>query len=113
MFTGTGFSSTIKNISTSGKRTVNRESTFVLPVIPFEKTYVLAHSVVAIQIVPGGFEAAPQLGLMTRLPEGAEVDLRGPGFDDLTVRVRCGGQAYYVFMDDLEPQRKRMASVST
>jgi len=92
---------------------VETETAFVLPVIPFEKTYVLAHSVAAIQIVPGGYETAPQLGLLTRLPEGAEVDLRGPGFDDRTVRVRCGGQAYYIFLDDLEAQRKPAASVIT
>ena len=86
------------------------ESLYVLPLVPFEKTYTLGRSVSAIQILPDMSEAKPSLGLMTRLPEGAEVDLRGPGFDDQTVRVRCGGAAYYMFLDDLEPQRKRAAS---
>ncbi|HEY7209041.1 MAG TPA: hypothetical protein VH477_02115 [Bryobacteraceae bacterium] len=86
------------------------ESLYVLPVVPFEKTYTLGRSVSAIQILPGMNEAKPSLGLMTRLPEGAELDLRGPGFDDQTVRVRCGGVGYYVFLDDLETHRKPVAS---
>lgn len=78
--------------------------------VPFEKTYTLSRSVPAIPVLPGArTSSAQQLGLMTRLPEGAELDLRGPGFDDQTVRVRWGGQVYYVFLDDIEPQRKRAA----
>jgi hypothetical protein len=49
---------------------------------------------------------------MTRLPEGAELNFQGPGFDDHTIRVGWGGQSYYVFRDDLEPQRKRAASAA-
>jgi hypothetical protein len=77
---------------------------------PFERTYTLGRSVSAIPVLSGAQSSSVQLGLMTRLPEGAELDLRGPGFDDHTVRVRWGGQAYYVFLDDLELQRKRVAS---
>ena len=80
--------------------------------VPLEKTYTLSRSVSAIQVAPGAEQSSAQLGLMTRLPEGAELDLRGPGFDDRTIRVRWAGQAYYVFLDDLAPQRKRVASAA-
>ena len=84
------------------------EPTYIRPAVPFEKTYTLGRSVSAIQIL-SGLNEAPRLGLMTRLPEGAELDLRGPGFDEQTVRVRCAGIPYYVFLADLEPQRKPAA----
>ena len=77
--------------------------------VPFEKTYTLDRSISAIPILPGAY-LSPQLGLVTRLPEGAELDLRGPGFDDHTLRVHWRGQTYFVFLDELEPQRKRAAS---
>ena len=80
------------------------------PSLPFEGTYVLSRSTPAIPVAPAGSERTPHLGLMTRLPEGAELNYQGPGFDDQTIRIGWGGQSYYVFLDDLEPQRKRAAS---
>ena len=78
--------------------------------IPFEETYTLGKSVSAIQIMSAE-DGSRRLGLITQLPEGAQIDIGGPGFNDRTVKVRCGGSSYFVFLDDLEPQRKRMASV--
>jgi hypothetical protein len=80
----------------------------------YEENYTLAKNVPAIQALmghPEGDDAG--LSLMTQLPAGAEIGIAGPGFNDRTVRVRCGGSWYYVFWDDLESQRKPAALAAT
>jgi hypothetical protein len=80
--------------------------------VPFEQSYTLSKNVPAIQIVSTDSEQRSRLGLITQLPEGMKVDVGGPGFNDSTVKIRCGGASYYVFLDDLEPQRKHVASAA-
>ena len=80
--------------------------------VPFERRYTLTRNVPAIQMLSGEAGDAARLGLMTQLPEGVEVNESGPGFNDRTVKVRCGGSSYYVFIEDLEVQRKRAASAA-
>jgi hypothetical protein len=86
------------------------QPSFVTAALPFGKSYTLGRNVSAIQIVSSGNEAPSRLGLITQLPEGMEIAIGGPGFNDRTVKVRCGNASYYVFLEDLEPQRKRAAS---
>jgi hypothetical protein len=81
-------------------------------VTPVAQSYRLARNVSAIPILFTPSEGCSPLGLITQLPEGAQIDIGGPGFNDHTVKVRCGGASYYVFLEDLEPQRKRAASAS-
>lgn len=77
--------------------------------VPLEGSYTLPRNVSAIQILPAEKGEQSRLGLLTQLPEGAEVHLGGPGFDDRTVRVRSGSSMYFVFVEDLEPHRKPAA----
>ena len=86
------------------------EPAYSAAALPVEKSYTLARNVSAIQILPGNEADRSKLGLITQLPEGVQLDFTGPGFDDRTVRVRYSGNAYYVFLEDLEPQKKRAAS---
>lgn len=79
-------------------------------VTPSAQSYRLSRNVSAIPILSTPFEGCSPLGLITQLPEGAEIDIGGPGFNDHTVKVRCAGASYYIFLEDLEPQRKRAAS---
>ncbi len=81
-------------------------------VIPIQQRYTLPRNVSAIQILSTDAEQRSRLGLITQLPEGVQVEVGGPGFDDRTVKIRCGGASYYVFLEDLDPQRKRVASAS-
>lgn len=78
--------------------------------IPFEETYTLGKSISAIQIMAAE-DGSRRLGLITQLPEGAQIDIGGPGFNDRTVKIRCSGSSYFIFLDDLEPHRKPVASV--
>lgn len=89
---------------------MKQDLTYSAPVIPFEESYTLARSVSAIQILSSGPEERSRLGLITQLPEGVQVDIGGPGFNDRTVRIRCSGASYYVFLEDLEAQKKSAAS---
>jgi hypothetical protein len=64
--------------------------------------HYLPRVVSAIQIHPSDDCGSEHLGLITQLPQGAEIELGGPGFNDQTIQVRCGSASYYVFLDDLE-----------
>lgn len=77
--------------------------------ISLERAYTLPKSVSAIQILPTEDGERTRLGLITQLPEGAEIEIGGPGFSDRTVSVRCSGASYFVFIDDLEAVKKQMA----
>lgn len=73
---------------------------------PVGRVYVLPRITSAIQILPSDESGSTRLGLLTQLPEGAEIEIGGPGFNDRTLRVRCGTASYYVFLEDLELVRK-------
>lgn len=79
---------------------------YVAAETPFGRVYVLPKIVSAIPILPSEQGGSTRLGLLTQLPEGAEIEIGGPGFNDRTLRVKCGTAAYYVFLDDLELVRK-------
>ncbi len=89
---------------------MKQQLAYSVPGVPFEKSYTLARNVPAIQALSSDSEERSRLGLITQLPEGMQVEIGGPGFDDRTVRIRCSGVSYYVFLEDLEPQKKRAAS---
>ncbi len=76
----------------------------------FGRFLVLPKHVSAIQILPSDETGSKRLGLLTQLPEGAEIEIGGPGFNDQTLQVRCGTAAYYVFTDDLQSMRKYAAA---
>jgi hypothetical protein len=76
--------------------------------IAAERPYTLARNISAIQILSSD-DGNPRLGPITQLPQGADVIVAGTGFNEGTVKVRCAGSWYYVFLEDLEPQKKRPA----
>lgn len=82
---------------------------YVASATPLNSIYVVPNNVSAIQVLPSEDNEVTRLGLLTQLPEGAELQIAGPGFNDLTLRVKCGSAFYYVFLDDLELVRKRTA----
>lgn len=109
----TEFSSTLftsDSLKVVGEGAVKQQLSYSVPVVPFEKSYTLARNVSVIQILSSDSEEHSRLGLITQLPEGEQVEVGGPGFNDRTVRIRCSGSSYYVFLEDLEPQKKRSAS---
>lgn len=82
------------------------EESYVAADAPFGRVYILPKMVSAIQILPSDESGAARLGLLTQLPQGAEIEIGGAGFNDKTIRVRCGNAGYFVFLDDLDLVRK-------
>ena len=77
--------------------------------VPFASAYVLPKNVSAIQVLPAEDGEPTRLGLLTQLPEGAEIFIGGPGFSEGTVKVLCQGAAYFIFLDDLIAVKKGAA----
>jgi hypothetical protein len=82
------------------------EDSYIAAGMPFGRVYVLPKIVSAIQILPSDESGSIRLGLLTQLPEGAEIEIGGQGFNDSTIRVKCGSASYFVFLDELDLVKK-------
>jgi hypothetical protein len=78
--------------------------------VPSQKPFVLPKAVSAIQILRPEAGGRMELGLITQLPEGAEIKVGGPGFSEATFRIECQGASYFIFVDDLVTVKKAAAS---
>ncbi|HEX7359749.1 MAG TPA: hypothetical protein VF283_04590 [Bryobacteraceae bacterium] len=68
-----------------------------------EKLYELPRNISAIQSI-SDLDGQTRLGMILQLPEGAEVRVCGPGFNERTVKVEWEGGFYYIFREDVEPE---------
>lgn len=62
--------------------------------------HLLPKNVSAIQVIPDGI-GRMRLGTILQLPEGAEVEACGEGFDERTMKVSWQGGFYYIFLEDI------------
>jgi hypothetical protein len=69
-----------------------------------ENTYTLSRNISAIQVLPDSNDGV-RLGTILQLPEGAQVRMTGEGFNERTVRVFWEGANYFVFLEDIGPNR--------
>ncbi len=76
-----------------------------------KRYYVLSRNTSAIQIIPDGYERI-RIGTLLQLPEGAQVEINGEGFDDNTVRIAWEGNCYYAFLDDLQTAQTYQAGAA-
>jgi hypothetical protein len=53
-----------------------------------------------------------RMGLISQLPQGAELQICGEGFNERTIKVRWGERLYFVFVQDIEEPRPRALAVS-
>jgi len=65
------------------------------------KSSKLPKNIAVIRLV-GNEERGLHFGGVSELPEGAEVDLCGEGFNERTVKVQWHGEFFFVFLQDLE-----------
>lgn len=80
---------------------MNAECISVPGVLSLPRARILPRIISGIQLIPT--EDKPgRLGLVTQLPQNAELELCGDGFDERTVKVRWLGTCYFVFRQDLE-----------
>jgi hypothetical protein len=69
-----------------------------------ENTYTLSRNISAIQVLHDSNDEV-RLGTILQLPEGAQVRVTGDGFNERTVRVFWEGANYFVFLEDIGPNR--------
>ena len=67
-------------------------------------TFTLSRNISAIQALPET-EGRTRMGTILQLPEGTQVRICGDGFNERTVKVTWEGAYYFVFLEDLEPNR--------
>lgn len=70
------------------------------PISTKAQFYILRRSIPAIPVVADS-SGRMQLGAISKLPAGAEVQLCGDGFNPATVKVNWSGGACFVFLQDL------------
>jgi hypothetical protein len=66
-----------------------------------ERSYALSRTIAGIQLVPGEGKQG-RLGNVSQLRPGSLLELCGDGYDARTVKVRCEGDFYFVFLQDLQ-----------
>jgi hypothetical protein len=64
------------------------------------RVYTLTNALTAFTIFPSELDA-PRLGPLCELPEQAELEICGDGFNERTVKARYGDSYYFVFWSDL------------
>jgi hypothetical protein len=78
---------------------------------PGPRVYSLSKNIAGIQVLPAADAGEPRLGMITQLPQGAELEVCGEGFNERTVRVRWAEGFYFVFLQDLEILNTKSFSV--
>lgn len=53
-----------------------------------------------------------RMGLIAQLPQGAQLEICGEGFNERTVKVRWKNQFYFVFLQDVEEPAPRALAAS-
>jgi hypothetical protein len=69
-----------------------------------QSTYTLPRNISAIQVLSGA-EGGMRMGTILQLPAGTQVRVCGDGFNERTVKVSWEGGYYFLFFEDLEPER--------
>ncbi len=65
------------------------------------KARILPNKISGIQLLTTA-DAPGRVGIITQLPQSAQLEVCGEGFDDRTVKVRWLNSFYFVFRQDLE-----------
>jgi hypothetical protein len=66
-----------------------------------EQSHTLSRNIAGIQLVPVEGKQG-RLGIVSQLPPGSRLEFCGDGYDTRTIKVRCEGKFYFVFLQDLE-----------
>jgi hypothetical protein len=65
------------------------------------RSCTLSKAIAGIELVPGEGKQG-QLGTVSQLRPGSVLEFCGEGYDARTVKVRCQGSLYYVFLQDVQ-----------
>lgn len=82
---------------------LNRDEIFIPCPVHVESTSRLTRGISAVQLEPGAESGRARLGDLKTLPAGTTVEVCGAGYNEKTVKVRCGGEFFFIFQSDLTP----------
>jgi hypothetical protein len=66
--------------------------------------YMLSSAITAFEVFTNHLHVE-RLGPVCELPKGADLEICGDGFNERTVRMRCGDGQYFVYWRDLDSAR--------
>ncbi len=89
----------------------NSSALFIPDVVFADQAYTLSEDVFAMELVRVE-NGDPRLGPVSKIPRGAEIQACGDGFNERTIKIRWQGKFYFVFLQDLEAQRKPAAAAA-
>jgi len=69
--------------------------------VPVPRTIILSKKIAAIGAALNE-DGKIRMGVISQLPDGANLEVCGDGFNDRTIKVRWQEQFYFVFMQDVE-----------
>jgi hypothetical protein len=87
---------------------LNRDVLSIPDCLISERSYTLSRPIAGIQLVPAEGKQG-RLGNVSQLCPGSLLDFCGEGYDTRTVKVRCKGNFYFVFLQDLDGSFERNA----
>lgn len=88
---------------------MNYDAVFIPACASVERTVVAPTELSAIQIEQTE-DGKARLGMIAPIPEGAELEVCGSGFNDRTVKARWQNKFYFVFLQDIQgPDFRRLA----
>jgi hypothetical protein len=81
---------------------VLNESALCIPdSIDPQRIYSLAQKISAVRLIRKNSHIG-KLGDISQLPAGARLEDCGAGYNERTLKVRCDGEFYFVFLQDLQ-----------
>jgi hypothetical protein len=66
-----------------------------------ERSHTLSRTIAGVQLIAGK-DKKGRLGNVLQLRPGSVLEFCGDGYDDRTVKVRCAGSFYFVFLQDVQ-----------
>ena len=82
--------------------TLKREEIHIPTSVRIERTCRLPRRMAAVELEADPVSGIAKLGAIRTLPAGTPVEVCGAGYNDRTIKVRCGEQYYFVFQVDLD-----------
>lgn len=82
---------------------LNRDEIFIPSPVRVERTSSLSRGISAVQLEPSADSGRARLGDIKILPAGATIEVCGAGYNEKTVKIRCGDEFFFVFHGDLFP----------
>jgi hypothetical protein len=82
---------------------LNRDEIFIPSPVRVESTSSLSREISAVQLEQAPEQGRARLGDLKTLPAGATIEVCGAGYNERTVKIRCGGEFFFVFQGDLTP----------